>query len=110
VNAFLRYMQDNDRRYALLAGKILGEFGATIAIPAVAAAWLGKRLDAANGTAPHYLMLCLAAAFIVTAVHISRRARAYGKEYDALDTKRVTTAPARKPPSKPPATPPTATA
>lgn len=89
-------MQDNDRRYAILATKILGEFGAAIAMPAVAAAMLGKRFDAAHGTAPRYTAICLVTAFIVTAFYISRRARAYGREYEALDAK-----PAQKPPTNP---------
>lgn len=79
-------MPENDRAYALLAGKILAEFGATIAVPAVTAAWLGKRLDASAGTSPRYVILCLIVAFTATAFYISRRARAYGTAYDALNT------------------------
>ena len=76
--------KNDDRAYYLLALKIVGDFGATIAIPAVLGALLGTRLDAAWHSRPFSLIACLLLAFSLTAVVIRRKAAAYGKEYQAL--------------------------
>lgn len=73
-----------DRRYILLAVRIMGEFGASIAVPVVALALLGKKLDAAYGTAPYLRISGFVIAAIITAAIINKRARDFGKEYEAL--------------------------
>lgn len=81
-------MDDLDRRNALLAARIMGEFGASIAVPAVLGAWIGKSLDAKYGSGSTWLILTLAVSFILTAAHLTRRAKAYGKEYEELNRKK----------------------
>ena len=76
--------KDFTGRYVALAFRIMGEFGATIAIPVVVLALLGKSLDAKYGTAPYLRVAGFALAAVMTAVMIGRRAKAYGKEYEAL--------------------------
>jgi hypothetical protein len=89
-------MDDLDRRNAILAAKIMGEFGASIAAPAVLAAWAGKTLDGLYGTGHRFLFSLLALALVATAVHLTGRAKAYGQEYE--ETNR--TEPPEQPPQK----------
>ncbi len=75
---------DGTRAYYFLGLRIVGDFGATLAIPAVAAAWIGVRLDARWGSKPWALIACLALAFGLTSIVIRRKAAAYGKAYQNL--------------------------
>ena len=75
----------SDRRYILLAFRIVSEFGASIAIPVVVLAVLGKKLDATYGTAPYLRITGFVIAATITAALIHKRARCFGKEYEALN-------------------------
>ncbi len=75
---------DGTHAYYLFGLRIVGDFGVTIAAPAVAAAWIGSRLDAAWGTKPFTLFVCLAFTFGVSALIIRKKAIAYGTEYQNL--------------------------
>ncbi len=77
--------QPSDARYYGFAMRIVGDFGATIAVPAIAGAILGVWLDRTFGTKPWFLILCLAAAFGLTGFIIQRKAKAYGKRFDELN-------------------------
>ncbi len=79
-------MEKNDgtREYYLFGLRIMADFGATLAVPAVAAAWIGTRLDARWDTKPYLLAACLLLAFGLTALMIRRKAIAYGKDYQNL--------------------------
>ena len=74
----------SDNAYYLLGLRVLADFGATIAVPAVAAAWLGAKVDAAWGSKPYATLSFLALAFVLTAAIIRRKAAAYGKTYQEL--------------------------
>lgn len=73
----------------LLGLRIMADFGATIAVPAVLAAIVGVRIDAAWGTRPYVLIALLLAAFGLTAIVIRRKAAAYGREYQKLGEKKL---------------------
>jgi F0F1-type ATP synthase assembly protein I len=75
---------DDMRASYMLGLRIMVDFGATIAIPAVLAAVLGVRLDTAWGTGPYILIASLLIAFGLTALVIRRKVIAYGKEYQKL--------------------------
>lgn len=75
---------DGTRDYYLLGLRIVGDFGATLALPAVAAAVLGTRLDAAWGTRPYALFAALALAALLSALMIRKKASLYGKLYQDL--------------------------
>lgn len=75
---------DGTRAYQMFGLRIVGDFGATLAIPAVAAALLGSRLDAAWGTKPYALLAALALAFGLSALVIRKKASRYGQEYQEL--------------------------
>ncbi|HSD12095.1 MAG TPA: AtpZ/AtpI family protein [Patescibacteria group bacterium] len=80
-----RKKNDLERRYAVLGLKIVSEFGAAIAVPVVLGTIAGRRLDAAYGTKPAFLIAGFALAAVLSAFYVVRRARAYGREYDALN-------------------------
>ena len=75
---------DGTRAYYLFGLRIVGDFGATIAAPAVAAALIGSRLDARWSTKPYVTLACLALAFGLSAIIIRRKAALYGKDYQNL--------------------------
>ncbi len=77
-------MPANDRAYLILAARIIGEFGAIIAVPAVLAALAGKWLDARFGTRPLFLVVGFALAASCSAVMIDRKAKKFAEEYDAI--------------------------
>jgi len=72
------------RRYMLLAFSVIGDFGATLAIPAVLGAIIGSRLDTRYGTEPWLLIICLVMTASFSAFVVKRRAEQYGKKYQAL--------------------------
>lgn len=78
----------SDNAYYLLGLRVLADFGATIAVPAVAASVLGGKLDAAWGTKPYATLSFLALAFVVTAALIRKKAVVYGKTYQELINKK----------------------
>jgi F0F1-type ATP synthase assembly protein I len=73
-----------ERRYLMLGLAIVGDFGAILAVPAIAGAILGVRLDAHYGTRPWLLVLCLLLAASLSAVAVYRRAKRYNERYQAL--------------------------
>ncbi len=77
----------SDARYYGFAMRIVSDFGATIAAPAVAGAFAGIWLDKRFGTAPWLLILSLCMSFALTAYMIQKKARAYGKKFEDLNKK-----------------------
>ena len=73
-----------ERKYWVFALKIAGDFGATIAVPVVVLAYIGKALDARWGTRPWMLVTSFVLAALISAVSIIRKAKKYGKEFQAL--------------------------
>jgi len=78
---------NNDRSYYVLGVKIMVGMGFTLAIPAVAAAFLGQYLDDKYDKYPLFLILCLVNAFLLSAKMIMDKAKKYGKEFEDLDKK-----------------------
>ena len=73
-----------DREYYLFAIKIFGDFGATIAIPAIIAVFSGNYLDKYYGKYPLFTVLCLIASFLLTVKIIKKKAKVYGDEYQKM--------------------------
>ena len=67
-----------------LALRIASDFGVTIAVPAVLAAWAGVRLDEKFGTRPWWLIICLLVAFALTGLWIVKKAKRYKKLYEKI--------------------------
>ena len=69
----------------LLGLRIVGEFGAIIAVPVVLLSMLGKYLDGKYGTAPWLLIAGFVLAFALSAFTLYRRAKRFRDEYLAID-------------------------
>ena len=79
---------DNYRRIYAFAFKTFGDFGITIAVPAVLAALGGKWLDTRFGTSPRYTLVLLVVAFALTAYIIKKKVSEYGRAYIELFEKK----------------------
>lgn len=75
---------NNDRAYYRLGFKIMADFGGVIAVPAVIAALVGKRLDDRFGTEPRLLLILLFLALFFTAVAIVKKSKKYKQQYDSI--------------------------
>ena len=78
---------ESDRKYYLFALKIVGDFGATIAVPVVVFALLGQYLDNRWGHSPLFTLLGFALAALLSGRMIYQKAKRYGSEYQKLDDK-----------------------
>lgn len=74
----------SDRAYHLFALKIVGDFGATIAVPVVIMAMIGHYLDNRWQTGPLFIILGFVLAALLTARIIYRKAKRYGEIYQKL--------------------------
>ncbi len=75
----------SDAKYYGFAMRIVADFGATIAVPAVVATFAGIWLDRKFGTMPWLLLVCLGLAFALTGLMISRKAKTYAEQFDRLN-------------------------
>ncbi len=75
----------SDRKYYLFALRIAGDFGATIAIPAVLGALLGNWLDEKYDKYPLFLIICLLLGFAATIRIIQKKAKKYGEQYNKMN-------------------------
>lgn len=73
------------REYYLFAFRILGDFGATIAIPVVLFVLIGHYLDAKYAKTPLFTILGFILAAYITIRIIKRKAVAYGAEYKRMN-------------------------
>ena len=78
---------EEDRKYMLLGLRIAADFGATIAVPIVLFALIGRWLDGYYGMTYTFTALAFVLAALISAKMITKKAKDYGKEYQALDTK-----------------------
>ena len=79
--------KDKSREYYLFAFRIIGDFGASIAVPVVLLAMLGQYLDEKYGTTPWLTALGFALAAYITYRLIRRKATDYGEQYKKLNEK-----------------------
>lgn len=77
--------KNKDRAYYLLAFRIIGDFGASIAIPVVALAMVGQWLDGKYGRSPLFTVLGFVIAALITAKIIYRKAKMYGEKYKNIE-------------------------
>ncbi len=65
------------------------ELSGWIAIPVIAAMFLGSWLDGKFGTEPILILICIGAAFIVTVVGLAKRGRKMMREVDEDKSKEI---------------------
>lgn len=71
----------------MFALRIIGSFGAIIALPVVLLAYLGTLLDARYHTKPLFLGLGFALAALFTGISVYRKAKTYGQMYADMNKK-----------------------
>lgn len=73
------------REYYLFAFRIMGDFGISIAVPAILAALLGQYLDGKYGKYPLFTILSLITAFLITIRIIQKKSKSYGEEFARMN-------------------------
>jgi len=76
-----------DREYYFFALKIIGDFGASIAVPVVVLVLLGQYLDEKYHRAPLLTIIGFVVAALTSGRIIYRKAKRYGVEYQKMDRK-----------------------
>ncbi len=77
----------SDREYYIFALKIIGDFGAAIAVPIVFFVLIGQYLDEKYNRSPWFTIFGFVFAALISAKIIYKRAKRYGREYQAMDKK-----------------------
>jgi hypothetical protein len=77
-------MEKTDRKLYLFALRIVGDFGAAIAIPVVAFVLGGQWLDTKYSTGNRYMIIGFVVAALLSGKIIYKKTKRYGKEYDDL--------------------------
>lgn len=76
-----------DRQYIMLGLSIVGDFGATIAVPIVVFVLIGQWLEGKYGHAPWFTVVAFLLAAFLSAKMIYKKAKKYGEEYKKLNDK-----------------------
>lgn len=76
--------KNSDRAYYMFALRIVGNFGATIAVPVVLFALGGQWLDERYHKAPLFLVLGFVLSALLSAKMIYKKAKQYGDEYQKM--------------------------
>lgn len=77
--------KSTDREYYMFAIKIIGDFGASIAVPVILLVLLGQYLETKYGFAPWGKVAGFILAAITSSRIIYKKAKLYGTEYQNLD-------------------------
>lgn len=73
-----------ERKYVVFAARIIGDFGATIAIPVVVLVLAGRWLDGRYGTQPWCMIGGFLLAALISGRMIYKKAKKLGKEFQDL--------------------------
>lgn len=76
-----------EQKYYIFAFKIIGDFGATLAVPVVISAIIGQKLDEIWHTRPLMLGIFMALSALLSGYMIYKKSKVYGKEFQDLDKK-----------------------
>ena len=80
--------KSKSREYYMFAFRIMGDFGASIAIPVVLLVLMGQYLDERYGKSPLFTIIGFVLAALVSAKIIYKKAKIYGEEYKRLGEKK----------------------
>lgn len=76
-----------DRQYMMLGLKIVGDFGAIIAVPIIIFVLIGQWLEGKYGHAPWFTITAFVLAAVLSGRMIYKKAKEFGEEYKKLDSK-----------------------
>lgn len=71
----------------LMGLRIVGDFGASIAVPVIVFVLIGQWLDGKYEKAPLFTVIAFILAAFVSGKMIYKKSKQYGKEYNDLDKK-----------------------
>jgi len=74
----------SDREYYMFALRIIGDFGATIAVPVVFFTLIGQFLDEKYSKSPWFMILAFVLATLLSGKMIYKKAKKYGAQYQNL--------------------------
>ncbi len=80
--------KSSSREYQIFALKIIGDFGASIAVPVVALVLLGQYMDKKYDLLPLFTIIGFVLAALISGVIIYKKAYTYGAEYKKLGEKK----------------------
>lgn len=80
------HMDKKDRKYYLFALRIVGDFGATIAVPVVIFVLIGQWLDVRYDKSPWFTVIAFVLATLLSGRMVYKKAKKYGAEYQDLDS------------------------
>lgn len=81
-------MENKDRVYYLFALKIVGDFGATIAVPVVVFVLLGEYLDGRYHTSPWFTIAAFILAALISGKMVYTKTKQYAETYKKLGEKK----------------------
>lgn len=79
------FSSETDRKYAMMGMRIIGDFGAAIAVPVVAFVLAGQWLDEHYGTGYKFTISAFVLAALVSGRILYKKAKAYGAEFQSLN-------------------------
>ncbi|MFA7315167.1 MAG: AtpZ/AtpI family protein [Candidatus Magasanikbacteria bacterium] len=82
---------NSDRRYTMLGLRIVGDFGAIIAVPIIVFVFIGQWLEGKYGHAPWFTISAFVLAAFLSGKMIYKKAKQYGEEYKKLDDRQQST-------------------
>lgn len=85
VNCYMENQKPTSRDYYILALKIIGNFGASIAVPVVVLVMIGQYADSARNSSPLFTILGFVFAALISAKIIHKKAQEYGAQYKKLN-------------------------
>ncbi len=77
----------SDREYVLLGLQIIGDFGATIAVPVVTLVILGQWLEGKYGHAPWFTITAFVLAAFLSGKMIYQKAKEYNVKYHEIENR-----------------------
>lgn len=83
-----KQQKSSSREYQIFALKIIGDFGASIAVPVVAFVLLGQYLDKRYNLLPLFTILGFVVSALISGRIVYKKAYAYGAEYKKLGEKK----------------------
>ena len=79
--------KSTDREYVLLGLAIIGDFGATIAVPVVVFVLIGQWLEGKYGYAPWFTISAFVLAALLSGKMIYVKAKEYSTKYQEIEKK-----------------------
>ena len=78
-----------ERKYIMLGFKIVGDVGATIAIPVIVLVLIAQWVEGKYGGGPWLTIFAFIVAALITAKIVVKKAKKYGKEYQELNESNI---------------------